>query len=394
MEKSFNPSEKFLDQQTKTLSKKNTIIICITLLFVILNYLGSTAEAALMGIVSIYPISIWIRRNKINLTAAVTGFVIFFLVLFSVILHTPAIAYYFLSELKIVVLLTLPAYFYFLMKGLDHREIIINFYKLFSLMVLSVSIYGYVILGELRYTGILDFSIYLSVSLVLFMSYLYRELSWKWLSITLLNVIMLGSSNGLLIYIIVFVLKSGKPLWSKIIPSVTSLFYLYWYITDFRGREIADGAFWEVDRVLLITSLNRYTIREFNLFNYLFGYGIGRPLENFQIVSRVSNDQINGFINWFNDFSYNGVYPFSFHNEFSRIFYNFGLIGLVLIYYYLYKYLDKTTFFVLIVACITNTIIYSTVGLFILSLMIAVTMLDKEKIKGTSRAVAIDDYSL
>src|SRR5699024_1408098 len=106
-------------------------------------------------------------------------------------------------------------------------------------------------------------------------------------------------------------------------------------------------------------------------------FGIGKSLNDFHIISPIESDQINGFIKWFMGVNSGGVYPFSFHNEFLRIFYNFGLIGLFLVLVYLYKYLDRTTFVILLITCLTNTIIYSTIGLFTLSFLIAVNQLEK-----------------
>lgn len=359
------------------LTKESKVVIFFMSLFILLNYLSAFEEAAVMSVCSLYPISIWLNRRKLTVITTASLFILSFVILFSIIVYNVFTLYYFISELKILVLFTLPSFFYLVMKDLDYEEILKSFFKCFSIFVLITTLYGYSVFNEFRYTGILDHSIYISVCLVLLMSYLYTEITLRWVFITLFNVLMLGSSNGLMIFIIVWGIKVSLPVILKIVPSYFSLFYFYWYVTDFRGREIADGGFWEIDRVILINSLNRFIIEEFSLFNYIFGYGIGRPLSDFQLITRISNNEVNGFVQWFNDFSSGGVFPFSFHNEFARIFFNFGLIGIILIFFFLYSYLDKTTFFVLIIACITNTIIYSTVGLFVLSIMMAVTMLNK-----------------
>lgn len=387
MEKQLNERAFLWKKKGYNLETEHIYVVFFMSLFLALNIMSPNMEALIMSLCSLYPIAVWIRHRMLPLLPCLFVYLMLYLVLFAFLTSSGGSLHYFVSELKILMLFTLPFFFYYLMKEVDYRLIIKSFFQFFSGLVALTTVYGYLSFNEFRYTGFFDHSIYISVCLVLFMSYLYDDLNWKWKLVTLLNVCMLGSSNGLLIYLLVFLIKGSLSIWLKIFPSVIGSFYIYWYITVFRGREIVDGGFWEVDRVLLITSLNRYTVEHFSLLNYFFGFGIGRPLDKFMIIPRVTNDEVNGFIKWFNDFSSQGVYPYSFHNEFTRVFYNFGLIGLVLVFYYLYSHLDKTTFFILLIACITNTIIYSTVGLFTLALIIAVAMLEKEKKLYTPKAL-------
>lgn len=366
-----------LDSNAKPIYKLNTPLFVILLLFLMLNMTSANMQAVIMAVASLYPIFKWFKQKKVNSFMLLFCLFVFFLVMMGLTSTHAITTYYLISELKILILFTLPFFFYFLLEGLDYKVILNQVFHFYISIVLIVTSYGYLTTGRFRDTGFLGFSIYISVTLVLFLSQLYYETSLYWKILTLISIFMLGSSNGLIAYFILIIIKAGIPRITKVIPTILAAVISYWYITEFRGRELLNGGFWTIDRVLISTSVIRYTGKYFDFWNYLLGFGIGKSLNDFHIISPIESDQINGFIKWFMGVNSGGVYPFSFHNEFLRIFYNFGLIGLFLILVYLYKYLDRTTFVILLITCLTNTIIYSTIGLFTLSFLIAVNQLEK-----------------
>lgn len=353
------------------MSKLNLTLFFVMIFFIILNIMPQLIQAVLLGLPSLFSIFMWIKNRKINKWVTYFFFVLIFVLLLSLIRYSSISLYYFLCELKIVVLFTLPPFFYLILPKRDYKIFLLGFYKIFSLLIFTTVLYGFLVKGILRFTGFLSHSIYLSVGLVLLLSYLFYDLRFKWKIISLINVLMLGSSSGVLVFFIVFLLKLRVSTLRKIIPTVAALSISYWYIVEFGGREILNGGIWNIDRIQIFLAVVNYTKENFNVINYFIGFGIGVPLKNFSFNNSFVSDEILGFIDWFMGFANDGVYSFTFHNEFLRIFYNFGIIGLVIILTYLYKNLDKTTFIALTVACLTNTIIYSTVGLFIISLLIS-----------------------
>lgn len=362
-----------------TVYKLNTPFFIIIVLFLALNVTSVNIQALIMMLCSMYTIMMWFKKKSIDSLV-----MLFFLLAFTIAIWTltseyQISSYNFISEFKILILFTLPSFFYFLLDGLPAKKMLIAFFKWYVVLVLSVIIYGYVTEGVFRNTGFLGFSIYISVSQVLFLSYLYSETTLTWKILTFISVFMLGSSNGILVFFLLVFMKAALPIWMKIVPGSLGAVITYWYITVFRGRVLAEGGIWSVDRVMIFTSVLRYTCEHFSLLNYLFGFGIGTPLVGFRIIPHVKSDVANGFINWFMSLNQMGVFPFAFHNEFLRIFYNFGSIGLILILIYLYHNLDRITFTLLLLACLTNTIIYSTIGLFTLGFLMGVFLLEKKE---------------
>ncbi|MGG0750485.1 hypothetical protein ABE107_15455 [Priestia megaterium] len=306
-------------------------------------------------------------------------FILLFLITVSLFQSKSISFFYFLSEMKIFSIFTLP----FVMKSIlskeDHNKITLVFYKIIVFMVFCVNIYGLLFVGSFRYTGFFQHSIYISIILVLLYSYLYNEVSFIWKALTFGVVIFLGSSSGVFIFIIATLIKLRINTIIKLLTSIPLFSFAYWYIVQFRGRQLFGDKFFEIDRVRIISSVVYNASKEFNLSNYLFGWGIGRQLNNFYLLFHAVSLESIGFEKWFEAFTWRGVYSFAFHNEILRIFFDFGLIGLIVIILYIYKRVSKEMFLLLSIACLTNTIIYSTPGLFILSLMIAIFDLNKKE---------------
>lgn len=359
------------------MSKSNFILFIVMVVFIVLNMMPQTIQAGILGIISVYVVFIWLKNRKINKWAAYFFIVLSFIIVFSLVSTHAFSLYYFISELKIVEIFTLPVAFYLILKNIDLKKFVIKFFKLLSLIVLFIGIYGYIAKGMLRYTGFLPHSIYISVCLVLLLSFLYHEVKFRWRFVTLINVLMLGSSSGVLMFLVMILFRLKVALWKKVVPLILGMFVFYWYAVGFRGREIIGSGFWEIDRVQIFLSVINYTIHNFNPINYLIGFGVGAPLIDFSFNNPLVPYVSMGFVNWFMSFTHNGVYPFAFHNEFLRIFYDFGILGFWLIIRYLYKSLERPTFILLLIACLTNTIIYSTVGLFIISMLICVIQIER-----------------
>ena len=365
------------------MKKSNLYLIVIFLIFLMLNISSQSVQAVILGLISVYAFFYWAKIRVINKWIAFFLLQLIFVLVFSLTKYANISMYYLISELKVLVIFTLPIFFNFIFQKTDGLKLLIQFFKIYSILVFILGGYGYFVEGLLRYTGFLQHSIYISVTLVLLSSYLFDFLNNNWKIITIINILMLGSSSGVLILVIAYISKLKIAIWKKVIPSILGAAIIFWYITDYRGREVFGSGFLEIDRVQIFLGIAEYTKSNFNTLNYLVGYGIGNPLEGFKFVKPFHSFEMIGFANWFSSFTRNGVYPFAFHNEFLRIFYDFGLIGLFFILKYLYNNLDKIIFIALMLACFTNTILYSTSGLFILSMLVAGKMSNIKKLNNS-----------
>jgi hypothetical protein len=99
-----------------------------------------------------------------------------------------------------------------------------------------------------------------------------------------------------------------------------------------------------------------------NIFNWLFGYGTGRPLTGYGATFTDI-----GFSRWFLESFLDGeVYAYSLHNEFFRLIIDYGIIGLVLIILLLFKTCPKRLILVLGIGLLTNSYLFTLSGAVVL----------------------------
>ncbi|WP_145135901.1 hypothetical protein [Paenibacillus sp. Y412MC10] len=352
-----------------SLNPKTKITFIILIIFLFINIIPSqTAQIIILGGTSFITILLNLNQ-KIDKFSLI--FIHYLLLSISILVSNSSISiYYFLSELKILLLFIIPTLFFNIFKKTNPKIVMQYFFQIIIFLVLMVALYGLITTGKLRYTGFLQYSIYISVCLSLLLSYLYDNIKLFWKILIFIDILFLGSSSGVLVFFLTILFKMKTSVWKKIFPLIIGGGISYWYAVVFRGRSIFNGGFLEIDRVQIFNAIIYYTKNNFTFMNYLFGFGIGHELDKFSFVGDNSSIKIAGFIGWFDKFTQNGVYSYAFHNEFLRLFYNFGFVGTFIILLYLYNRLPISTFVILLVAFLTNTVIYSSVGMLVTSMII------------------------
>lgn len=345
------------------------VLILVTILFI--NNNSQIVQGIILSMFSSMIIIHFIATKKINLYLALMLTILILGILLLLFKKDEVNFFYFISEIKIIILFTLPFYFNFLFRHNDAEKILNSFYRIFSISIFLTLMYGLIIYGATRYTGFFPHSIYVAVIISILTSVLFKVSKKKWLILNIFNVILLGSSSGSILFLIAIILNLKVSIWKKIIPSFFALIFGYWFIVYFRGREILNGGFWAIDRVQIFMSTLSHAIENFTFSEWIFGYGLGRELYNFSFINSYNTVVDYGFVNWFNFFTLNGVYSFALHNEYWRLIYDYGLLGLIIVFLFLYKSIDKMTFSILCIGCITNTIVFSTLGLIVLSMIIS-----------------------
>lgn len=204
-------------------------------------------------------------------------------------------------------------------------------------------------------------SIYMSV--VLALAFLYESrLPTKGILFGL--ILFLGSSTGLaalLAGVAAKWLKSKNrisPLRVVVfsVPLCALLFLPYYYTLTYRDRDLLNLE--SLDRYQLAYAGVFYILETITLDKFLFGYGVGSDLTgifnffpvNASVLFWVQNSRaIDGFTG------------LVFHNEFLRVFVNFGLIGSVLIWGSLMKFLTTPSLkWAILAASLLNSTVYIT----------------------------------
>ena len=260
-----------------------------------------------------------------------------------------------LTESKILLPVFLLSFKYKLKINYDvlSRFIIIVFFlTLFHAMVFYNVIFRYMDIYQ-NYTGMI--SIYYGFLLIFLM---YNCSSKKILYLLVLCLLITGSGSAILASIPVIYYKfrtqiQGKFLFFFISLIIISLFVYTLIITQIsRGRSL--DTFETIDRFILISSYLKYLFNEFNFKLFLIGNGLGQEM-NF-LLKYMNNPIFEGYI--MNESKY--ISGKNLHNEFFRIFSNFGLPFLILLILQIKKIFPKPLFLSFIIACLFNSIIYPT----------------------------------
>ncbi|ALG67288.2 hypothetical protein [Beggiatoa leptomitoformis] len=309
--------------------------------------------------------------------------------------------YFVLQELKFLPLFLLPKFFEsFLDRSTltvwQRKKIITDACKGFIILVLLINIVYGPILGAFRGTGPFEYSISLSYAMVFIFIILFHELSLKWKLLLTTNIFMLGSTMGFALLALSWLIKVRRLLlvkvrlsiFSKVVFAIPVVLIALWYITVFRGRAVFGEDFWSLDRVQVVQASLDYAAAYFTTIDYLFGFGIGRLLENLDLITSTDYPVVYHWI--IKDFTGDGevLYSFVFHNEYIRLFYNFGIFAPLILFALLYKEINnKTLFLIIILASLTNSTIYSYITMFVIALAAYVSKLDKT-LKVTSQLSA------
>ncbi|EIJ43851.1 hypothetical protein BegalDRAFT_3024 [Beggiatoa alba B18LD] len=299
--------------------------------------------------------------------------------------------YFMLQELKFLPLFLLPKFFEALLNRSvltpwQRKEIIVMSCQFFILLVLFINIIYGPVLGAFRNTGPFEYSISLSYTLVFLFIILFNEFSFFWKILIIINVFLLGSTMGFallgLAWLLkvrrLFLVKARLSIFSKFFFAIPVLLIAVWYVTVFRERAVFGESFWGLDRVQLVQAAIDYAISYFTLADYLFGFGIGRLLDGFELIT---SDDYPVVYHWIiKDFTGSGevLYSFIFHNEYIRLFFNFGIFAPFIIFGLVYKMINnKILFLIILLSSLTNSTVYSYITLFVIALAAYVSQLDK-----------------
>lgn len=204
-----------------------------------------------------------------------------------------------------------------------------------------------------NYTGMI--SIYFGFLLIFL---IYNVDSKKISYLLILSLLITGSGSAILASVPVIFYKfrkliKGRFMFLFIIIILTSLFIYILLITQVsRGRSFED--FEAIDRYILFTSYLNYLYNEFSFKLLLFGNGLGENM-NF-LLKYMDNKIFEGYIINESEF----ISGKNLHNEFFRIFSNFGLPFLIIIMLQIKKIFPKPLFLSFLIACLFNSVIYPT----------------------------------
>lgn len=156
------------------------------------------------------------------------------------------------------------------------------------------------------------------------------EKNWLRAVILLLFLIWLGSSTGLVALYTSLMAKwwKGTRVSSKLVaiaamPILIVLFYQYNLL--YRSRNIFDLE--TIDRFQLVEAGIKYAYTYMGLNQVLFGFGVGEVLSE---AAKFFND-FSTVLPWLlSSRALDGFTGLIYHNEYLRIYFNFGLIGLSL----------------------------------------------------------------
>ena len=272
-------------------------------------------------------------------------------------------------ELKIFLLFILP--YFFLEKVKKNETIAVDFYKLFIVTIFLTTLFGFIVLNELRYTAIFGLSIYVSYIIAFGFFYFYNKINYIFILLIIFNLILLGSKMGLILFFLVIILKQESLKRKILLITQLPLFALgiYYYSLYFRGQDLL--LFEDIDRFLITTATYHYMIKNFFMHNYFFGLGPGYELVDFKTSSAAFNT-------WFlYTFTHGHLFAYMFHNEYFRLIYSYGLVGFTSILYFLYK--KQVPLILVLTAMLTNSILYSNSFIFFISLMISYTIQSNKK---------------
>ncbi|WP_146735160.1 hypothetical protein [Thioclava sp. F1Mire-8] len=212
-------------------------------------------------------------------------------------------------------------------------------------------------IDKISWTGMI--SIYMSVVL----SFIFIIDTNKTRRAIILGFILwLGSSTGIASLmaglITRYVSKNGLPSLRRVILvlpiSLIFVISLYFYALDFRGRDLLD--IYSIDRFQLTFAGINYIFSTADASDFLFGYGVGQPLsEIYEYFPKHAS-----VVAWLlSSRASDGFTGLAFHNDFLRVFVNFGIIGSVLIWTATLKSVRSNEIrSALLVASLVNSTIY------------------------------------
>ena len=217
-----------------------------------------------------------------------------------------------------------------------------------------------------RYIDFVNIDASLSIYMGVTLAAAYLMTSSQLKRLFLLFFIALSGSGTALASLIVGVFFANREhlltKWSfRTISILVLLVFLvigfFYYNLIFRSRSVFDLE--SLDRFQLMSAGLYFVVNNFDIFDYIIGYGVARDLLG--IYSYFSDTAT--VLPWLiGSRASEGFTGLVFHNEYYRVFYNFGLLGLVAFFYILYQVTrhQKGLFAVVLAASFFTSTIYIT----------------------------------
>lgn len=279
--------------------------------------------------------------------------------------------YYAVSELKVLMMFFLPFFFSYIflrMEGGEIRfysEVLTGFFKALTVSYLIISTFGLVFLDIARYTAGAGHSINVAYGLLYLMIFTGPQIGVLWSLAVIVLLMILGSTTAMAIALLYTVKRTNYPSVFKVLFFMVVSAFFFFYSENYREKNFLDFDLLSIDRYQIYYFYVTAILQEFEFYNYVFGYGLGR-----EIVGEVK-EGFDHVIFWFlSEFAGNGVYSFASHNDYIRIFMDYGITGLAAILFYLAKTLPANLLYAVCFAAFFNTTLFSTFELIILALII------------------------
>lgn len=243
--------------------------------------------------------------------------------------------------------------------------------------------------GEFRYIDKLPsgsvISIYMSVILAFAFILDHRRLP----RILLFGfILLLGSSTGLVALLAglaaQWTLSRSRIPTGRLILACLAVFILavllYFYTLHYRGRDLLDLA--SLDRFQLSYAGVTYIWDTLTFERFLFGYGVGADISDV-IQYFPPNSSVLYWIK--NSRAADGFTGLAFHNEYLRVFVNFGIIGTILIWWSIIRFLQTPALrWAIIFASLLNSTIYVT-PIFVFAIIAELVMRSRKPNATTSQ---------
>jgi hypothetical protein len=281
--------------------------------------------------------------------------------------------FYAIGEWKILAIFLVPNVVHALLtfSGFKYRiddptDAIVTFFKIYIVLLSLITVVT-TLMGMSRSSGIFGHSINVSYGIAYLVAFLRNNLSRNWKISAAVPLILLGSGTGVAIYLLALFGIDKRKIGRSIILGSLCIILALVYSTLFRGKDI-EGSWWDLDRAQILRYYFHLIGQNFTYSNYLFGYG---PGHEFLSGLYTNLGIINGY--FLKLLATKGVFSFGTHNEFLRLYLNFGIMALAIIYI-LYLYLPVEIFIIMLIACFTNTTLYHGNNIWILSIIICAYM--------------------
>lgn len=174
--------------------------------------------------------------------------------------------------------------------------------------------------------------------------------------------LLCGSTTALAVLILAEIV--GRRFKPRLILGSIAFAPVGLFVLDFlmkvRGKELTLEYLATSDRARIYTAFFETTLPSFSPLNWLFGFGVGRPLHDLITADEVFNSYLARV-------GEGEIYSFCLHNEALHVLCDYGLVGIVLVLVRMFANCKGPVLILLGVCMMTNAYIYSFSGALIAS---------------------------